>query len=282
MLVAPALLVLAFAVVAPILVSLLISLTDWSGLGQYQMVGVANYLRALNDPVVWRSFLNTLLLLAATLFVQHPLAFLVALMLEKLTPRGSRVLRSIFFIPSILTVVVTTKLWVYAFNPNYGLFSKLFHSLGLEDLSRVAWLADPQTALAALIVVMLWQGFGWAILFYYAALMTFPKELREAARMDGASGVQLVWRVMIPYLMPVINSIVIIAIIACLKTMETVFLATGGGPGDRTQFIANYLYQRAFVTNEFGYANSISVVFVVLALGMTVVTNRLAGQGHQE
>ncbi len=276
-LVAPALAIMGFAIVAPILVSLFFSLTDWMGFGAWNFVRLDNYRTIiLDDPVFWRSLLNALILMGSTIFIQHPAAFVVSIGLSRISASLSRSLRTILFIPSILTVVVTTKLWVYIYNPRYGLLSKFLRLIGQGELASRAWLSDPDTALGAVVFIMLWQGFGWAVLFYYSAIMTMPKELEEAATVDGASSFQVYSRIVIPYLMPIINSIIIIAIIASLKAMETVFLATKGGPGDLTQFIANYLYRKAFVTNEFGYANAVSVLFVLIALGMTLVTNRLA------
>jgi raffinose/stachyose/melibiose transport system permease protein len=172
---------------------------------------------------------------------------------------------------------VITKLWVNIFNPTYGLLNKMLKGLGLETLTT-AWLSNPSTALFAVIFIMIWYGFGWALLFYYSGLVTVPKDLEEAALIDGASPPQLYTRVVIPYILPVIQAVLIIDVISCLKQMEIVYLSTAGAPGDRTQFIANYLYIKAFTYSQYGYGNAISVLFVIVAVLLTILTRRLTWQ----
>jgi raffinose/stachyose/melibiose transport system permease protein len=146
--------------------------------------------------------------------------------------------------------------------------------LGLEMLTT-AWLSDPNTALFAVIFIMIWYGFGWALLFYYSGLVTVPKELEEAGIIDGASSMQLYTRVIIPYILPVIQAVLIIDVVSCLKQMEIVYLSTAGAPGDRTQFIANYLYIKAFTYSQYGYGNAIGVLFVIVAVLLTILTRRI-------
>ncbi len=186
-----------------------------------------------------------------------------------------------FFVPAVLSLVVITKMWVNILSPTYGLANKLLAALGLQSLTT-SWLTDVRTALWAVISIVIWQGFGWALMFYYSGLMTVPRELEEAAQIDGASGLQLYARVIVPYMMPVIQAVAIIGIISCLKQMEIVYLSTNGAPGDTTQFIANYVYIKAFTYSEYGYGNALSVVFVVIAVGLTLLTQRATTQVPEE
>jgi raffinose/stachyose/melibiose transport system permease protein len=149
----------------------------------------------------------------------------------------------------------------------------VLRAVGLEALA-ISWLSSPSTALWAVIWIILWQGFGWALLFYYAGLMTVPRELEEAARVDGATSTQIYRHVVIPYLAPVIAAVIVIDVISSMKQMELIYLTTAGGPGQLTQFISVYLYQKAFVAGEYGYGNALSVVFVVLSVGLTVIVQR--------
>jgi raffinose/stachyose/melibiose transport system permease protein len=271
---APALIVMLFAIVAPIALSAWFSLTNWSGFGKVNFLGLQNFRTILlTDLIFWRSLLNALALTAVTLLIQNPIAFFVAALIRKVPSQRSRIFRTIFFIPAVLSLVVVTKLWVNIFNPTYGLLNKLLAAVGLKFLST-SWLTNVHTALWAVIFIVIWQGFGWALLFYYSGLMTVPRELEEAAQIDGASGLQLYGRVIIPYLMPVIQAVAIIGIISCLKQMEIVYLSTNGAPGDSTQFIANYVYIKAFTYSQFGYGNALSVIFVVIAVTLTVLTQR--------
>jgi raffinose/stachyose/melibiose transport system permease protein len=270
LLVLPGLCIMLFAIAIPLVISLVLSFAKWGGFGKMSFIGLGNYARLVQDGVFWRSLYNVLMLILVTVFFQNVLAFLVASMLTKITEGVSRVLRTIYFIPATLSLVVVTKLWVNIFHPDYGILNKALRLLGLGD-AATAWLGNPNTALWAVIWIMIWQGFGWALLFFYGGLMTVPKELEEAAIVDGANKRQLYMNVVLPYMMPVLQSIIIIDVVSSLKQMEMVYLSTEGGPGNSSQFIALYLYQRAFKYSEYGYGNAISVLFVVIAVSLTLL-----------
>lgn len=263
-----------FAIGAPLLVSLYFSFMKWSGFGAIKFIGLQNYRELITqDGTFWKSLMNVGSLILVTVFIQNPVAFLIAAILTKLSEKTSRILRTIYFIPATLSLVVVTKLWVNIFNPTYGMLNKFFHSLGFQDVS-IAWLSDPRTALGAVIWIMIWQGFGWALLFYYSGLVTVPVELEEAAKVDGANRWQTFIHIIIPYLFPVIQSVIIIDVISSFKQMEMVYLSTEGGPGNYTQFLAVYLYQKAFKYSEYGYGNAISVLFVIIAVAFTIVIQK--------
>ena len=273
-LVTPAIAVIVFSIVAPIVLSVYFSLTNWSGLGPVHMVGLANFRKILfADPIFWRSLLNALLLAAVTLGVQNPVAFFVAALLTRISARRSRPFRTVFFIPSVLSLVVITKLWVNILSPTYGLLNKVLVGMGLKVLA-MPWLTNVHTAIWSVIFIVIWQGFGWALLFYFSGLMTVPRELEEAAQIDGASGLSLYGRGVIPYLLPVIQAVAVIGIVSCLKQMEIVYLSTNGAPGDTTQFIGNYVYIKYFMYSQYGYGNALSVLFVVIAVALTFVMQR--------
>ena len=273
-LVLPGLLIMLFAIAAPLVISLALSFVKWSGFGKMRFIGINNYIRLFTkDPLFFRSIWNVILLIIITICFQNVIAFLLADILLKTKDRYSRLLRTIYFIPATLSLVVVTKLWVHIFHPTYGLLNKLLTVIGLGSCTH-AWLAEPGTAIWAVIWIMIWQGFGWALLFFYSGLVTVPQELEEAAVVDGANKFQLYIHVVLPYMKPVLESIIVIDVISSLKQMEIVYLSTEGGPGNSTQFIAQYLYQRAFKYSEYGYGNAISVVFVILAIVLTVIIQR--------
>lgn len=280
-LVGPGVLIMIFAIVAPILLSIYYSFTDWSGFGKKTFIGLINYKEVLfNDPVFWRSLYNALILLLVTIFVQNVAAFILAAVLKKIQDKLSLFLRTLYFIPAILTVVVITKLWVNVLNPNFGLLNKILSAVGLETLQH-NWLSDPKTALGSVIFITVWHGFGWALLFYYSGLTTVPEELHEAAVVDGANAWQRYTSIIIPHMLPVIASVIIIDITACLKQMEIPMLATGGGPGNQTQFVAYHLYEQAFRFSRYGYGNAISVLFVIIALTLTILANKYLTRGEE-
>jgi len=239
-----------------------------------KFAGLNNYSRLMSDGLFWRSLFNVLLLIVVTVVFQNVFAFFLASVLTKFREGSSRLLRTIFFIPATLSLVVVTRLWVNIFHPSYGMLNKIIQLLGFKNF-EFAWLGNTDTAIWAVIWIIIWQGFGWAILFLYGGLMTVPKELEEAALVDGASKWQLNVHVILPYMLPVIQSIMIIVVISSLKQMEMIYLSTEGGPGGTTQFLAVYLYLRAFKYGEFGYGNAISVLFVVIAVLLTLLIQRI-------
>jgi len=272
-LVVPGLAVMVFSLVVPIGYSAYYSLTDWAGFGKFHMVGLQNYRQILTaDPVFWRALLNALILMVVTICIQNPVAFALAAVLAHLSARFSRVLRTVYFIPAVLSLVVITKLWVNIFNPTYGILNKTLNLIGIH--TTLSWLSNPQTALGSVLWIILWQGFGWALLFYYTGLMTVPREIEEAARVDGAGWFPAYTRVIIPFMFPVISAVLVIDVISSLRQMEMIFLSTDGGPGSLTQFVSVYLYQKAFIASEYGYGNALSVLFVAVAVGLTLVVQR--------
>ena len=274
-LVLPSVAVMVFAMLVPLGFSLYYSFTDWAGFGEFRQVGVENYVEiVLRDRVFWRSLWNTFLLIVATIVIQNPIAFALAAVLAHVSKKLSRFLRTIYFVPAVLSLVIVAKMWVSIFNPTYGILNKLLRSVGLDALAT-SWLSNPDTAIWAVIWIIVWQGFGWALLFYYAGLMTVPKEMEEAARVDGASWFQTYWLIVIPYLRPAIAAVIVIDVISSLKQMELIYLSTNGGPGTLTQFVSVYLYQKAFASGEYGYGNALSVLFVLLAVALTLLVQKL-------
>ena len=272
-LVLPGLLIMLFAIAIPVVISLMLSFFKWTGFGPMKFIGFDNYTRLIKDGLFWRSLYNVLLLILVTIFIQNVFAFFVASLLTKLSAKVSQVLRTIYFIPATLSLVVVTKLWVSIFHPTYGFLNKVINVLGFNEFA-LPWLANTKTAIWAVIWIMIWQGFGWALLFFYGGLITVPKELEEAAVVDGANKLQLHLHVILPNMMPVIQSIIIIDVISSLKQMEMIYLSTEGGPGGTSQFLAVYLYLRAFKYGEYGYGNAISVLFVLIAVCITVLIQR--------
>lgn len=274
-LVLPGLLVIIFSLVVPVGFAAYYSLTNWQGFGKFHFVGLENYRQILTaDPVFWRSLMNAFILMVVTIFIQNPAAFALAAVLSHITEKASRFFRTVLFVPAVLSLVVVAKLWVNIFNPTYGILNKVLVAVGLKSLA-FSWLSNPHTALGAVIWIIIWQGFGWALLFYYTGLMTVPKEIEEATRVDGAGWLQAYLRVIIPFMFPVISAVLVIDVISCLKQMEMIFLSTAGGPGMLTQFVSVYLYQKAFSAGQYGYGSTLSVLFVIVAVSVTLIVQRL-------
>lgn len=271
-LVLPGLLLFLFAILAPICLSVYYGFTDYSGMGTYQMIGIENYKTLMHDETFWTSLRNSLLLAIGFIFIQHPLALIVAAVLDKLRGRGENFFRCIYFIPNVISVAVIAYLWKFIYNPDFGLLNNIIKAFGGKG--DINWFSN-DTAIWSVLVVLIWHGFGWGMLIYYTGIKNIDPVLYEAAAIDGANQRTIFLRITLPLMKPVIQVNVTMAVISALKQMETVYLLTNGGPGNSTQFAANYLYQQAFKAFKYGYGNAIGVVFIIICLAATVVLNKI-------
>lgn len=271
-LVLPGLLLFLFAILAPICLSVYYGFTDYSGMGTYQMIGIENYKTLMHDEAFWTSLRNSLLLAIGFIFIQHPLALIVAAVLDKLRGRGENFFRCIYFIPNVISVAVIAYLWKFIYNPDFGLLNNIIKAFGGKG--DINWFSN-DTAIWSVLVVLIWHGFGWGMLIYYTGIKNIDPVLYEAAAIDGANQRTIFLHITLPLMKPVIQVNVTMAVISALKQMETVYLLTNGGPGNSTQFAANYLYQQAFKAFKYGYGNAIGVVFIIICLAATVVLNKI-------
>jgi len=270
-LVVPGLLTFVFAVLAPICLSVYYGFTEFSGLGTPRLIGFANYAEMLKDRILFTSLRNSLLLAAGFVFIQHPLAMLTAVILDKLGKRGEGVFRTVYFLPNVISVAIIAYLWRFIYNPSFGLLNNVIKMLGGEGNTN--WLGSGN-AIWSVLITLIWHGFGWGMLIYYTGIKNIDPTLYEAALIDGADNRQVFFRITLPQMKPVIEVNVTLALIAALKQMETVYLLTDGGPANETQFMANYLYKQAFRAYRYGYGNAISVVFVIVCVVATQMLNR--------
>lgn len=271
-LVLPGLLLFVFAILAPICLSVYYGFTDYSGMGTADFIGLANYKELLHDKAFAISLRNSLLLAIGFICVQHPLAMIVAAVLDKLGGKGENFFRCVYFIPNVISVAVIAYLWKFIYNPDFGLLNNIIKAFGGKG--DINWFST-DTAIWSVLIVLIWHGFGWGMLIYYTGIKNIDPTLYEAAAIDGASQTQTFLRITLPLMKPVIQVNVTMAVISALKQMETVYLLTNGGPGNSTQFAANYLYQQAFKAFKYGYGNAIGVVFIIICLIVTVLLNKI-------
>ena len=271
-LVLPGLLVFIFAILAPICLSVYYGFTDYSGMGQATFIGMENYKTLLHDNSFGRALLNSLLLAIGFICIQHPIAIVVAAVLDKLSGKAEGFFRCVYFIPNVISVAVIAYLWKFIYNPDFGLLNNVFKVFGYQG--KINWFSA-DNAIWSVLIVLIWHGFGWGMLIYYTGIKNIDPVLYEAAAIDGADWKTTFLRITLPLMKPVIQINVTMAIISALKQMETVYLLTNGGPGDATQFAANYLYQQAFKAFKYGYGNAIGVVFIIICILVTVGLNRI-------
>lgn len=271
-LVLPGLLLFFFAILAPICLSVYYGFTDYSGMGSLNFIGLENYKTLMTDKAFWTSLRNSLLLAIGFICIQHPLALITAAVLDKLGGRGENFFRCVYFIPNVISVAVIAYLWKFIYNPDFGLLNNIIKAFGGKG--DINWFSY-DNAIWSVLVVLIWHGFGWGMLIYYTGIKNIDPVLYEAAAIDGADQKTTFLRITLPLMKPVIQVNVTMAVISALKQMETVYLLTNGGPGNSTQFAANYLYQQAFKAFKYGYGNAIGVVFIIICLLTTVGLNKV-------
>ncbi|GAB3410838.1 carbohydrate ABC transporter permease [Flindersiella endophytica] len=262
---------LAF-VLYPFARSFYISLTQWPGFGQPRFVGLMNFQSMLDDPVFWQSLRTTLVFTVVSTILQTVLPMLLAILLAA-GWRGSVVFRTVFFMPQVVSLVVSGLLWQMMYDGNFGMINRFLSSIGLGGISH-NWLADPKTVLPAILLVSLWQSVGFFMLIYFAGLQGIDQTLYEAARVDGASKLQEIWSITVPMLRPVTAVVIALNVLGGVKVFELIFVMTGGGPNHASEVLGTYLYGLAFGSTAgaipaVGYATAVSVI--VFFLGMLAI-----------
>lgn len=256
-------------VVAPLLVSFYYSLTDWNGFNQnYNFVGLENFFKIGRDPLFANAIRNTVIWMAAAILLPSLGGLAIALALNGRGVAGN-IYKSLFYLPICLSLVVIGQVWIWMYHPDWGLINVTLKAAGLTNWTR-AWLADPQTALLAVIVAWAWQQTGLAMVIFLAGLTSVPKELTEAAEIDGATYWQSLRRVIIPLLLPATVIVMALAIINSLKSFDIVFVMTRGGPFHSSDTLAMFMYTESFRKYYMGYGSAISVVLFAISLVIIV------------
>lgn len=245
----------------PILFSVFLSLTEWNGMQAIQFNAPENYKILLQDSRFWNAFRVTLIITLVCTIVGTVGALILSVLLERLPDGIASILRVIFFLPSVTSVVVIAFVWRQLYNGDTGLLNGALNMVGLPGHE---WLKDPQLALPALIVMLIWAGLGWDSLIVTAGLRSIPDDLYDAAKVDGASGWDEFWHITLPLLQPTILFVTVTSIIFLWGMFAQPQLLTGGGPIRKTQTIAMYLYDTGFQYHKFGYASAIAVVLSLL------------------
>jgi len=259
----------------PIVQTIHLSLTKWSGFGAKAFVGVDNYTRMFDDPVAQHALIVTLIFTAATTIVQTGLGMVIAVLVNQVWRKVGIVVRTILFIPGIVSFVVSGVLWKLIYDPNVGTLNRLLGALGLESLQHT-WLADRATVLPAIIVVAIWGAIGMNMLIFFAGIQSIDPGLYEAAEVDGASPLQRFFYITVPSLRVVTGIVVSLGLLNGFKVFDIIFVMTGGGPNHATEVFGTYLYSLAFGSTsgslpQFGYASAFSVVVMLMCILAVVV-----------
>jgi raffinose/stachyose/melibiose transport system permease protein len=258
----PALLLFAFVVLIPSARGVYYAVTDWDGLDpNFAFVGLRNFTDLAGDGDARQAVWHTLLIAVAITVIQNGIGLLLALGVHTVIKTGN-VLRVLLFAPAVVTPIVTAYLWRNLLGPD-GAVNSLLNGVGLGSW-RQDWLGDPHLALWMIVLVVVWQFAGYSMVIFLAGLQSIPREIYEAAAIDGAGPVRRFWSIIRPLLAPAITINLMLSIIGGIKLFDQVYALTGGGPGHATDTISTLIYKDAFTLGEFGYSIALGVVLTVI------------------
>jgi glucose/mannose transport system permease protein len=274
----PSLILVGYFVYASIGWNVIVSVSDWRGLRpSYNIVGIAQYVALFHDPVFWVSLENNLLLIV--LFVPGSLfigLFLAILLNAKV--KAESTFRTIYLLPFALSFVITAALWAWMYNPSIGVLNTLLGTVGLEFL-KSGWSTDSSIAMYSIVLALIWQFSGYTMLVFLAGMRSIPESQVMAARVDGASGLNLYRRIIIPQLRFSALAAFVVLMVFALKAFDFIFILTGGGPGYATYVLPLMMYAETFSMTHFAYGAAIAtilfgIVMIVVLPYMYMTTRR--------
>ena len=267
---APAVAVMAVALLYPIGYMIYASFLDWSPsqrIAEADWVGLRNYVNLLADAAFRESFWVTLRFAALVVTVEMVLGVGLALLLDR-ELRGMTLLRTVFILPMMIAPIVVGLMWRYMYHPTVGSFNRLLKDLGLPP---APWLSDGDWAFASVVIADIWQWTPFIFILALAALQSLPRSAMEAARIDGATGWQMIWHIKLPLMLPVLIVTALLRLIDAFKVLEVILVMTNGGPGLSTEILALRISRTASEFQQLGYAAAMSNLLLILLLVLTVL-----------
>lgn len=232
---------------------------------EWQPAGVSNYTRAFADPVFWIALRNNLIIVLGSIVLQVGFGTVLAAMLDRGLPRAATIFRTIIFAPMVVSAVAVALIWQVILDPNVGALNTVIKAVGLTP-PTLGWLGDPSISIWVVLLIACWQYTGFMMVLILAGLQGIPKELYEAASLDGARGLKAFRHITLPSIRNVLIVAVLITTIGGFKVFDLIYATTQGGPANATQVLGTYIYLQAFNLGNMGYANAISVVLLMIAV----------------
>ncbi len=272
LLLAPAMIAILVIVIYPLIYSVYLSLTDFTlGMPMVSFVWFRNYLELLNDPIFKGSLLTTVELTTASVIFELLLGFGVALLLYRQF-KGQGLVRTITLMPMMVTPVVVGIVWLLLYQPSFSLLNYLLSLLGIQG---PLWLQSRPWALISIVIADVWHWSPFFMLLLSSGLLALPQEPLEAARVDGASNVQIFWYIMLPLLRPLIMIALLLRIIEVFKIFDKIYVMTEGGPGTFTEVLSFRVWKEAFMFRNFGYSAAMSYYMIIILSILAMVLFRL-------
>jgi ABC-type sugar transport system permease subunit len=255
----------------PLVFSLILVFNRWNIVTPMEWIGLKNFDRLIGDALFYRSLLNTLTFLVIHIPLQVVVALALALLLNT-GVRGRGLFRAIYFLPVVVSGVAVTILWQQIYSFDYGILNNLLHAAGLPS---VPWLVDPRVAMPSIAVMATWKNVGIYIVLFLVGLQNIPRELYEAANLDGASPFRQFRYITLPMLNPTVVVIVVLSTIGGFSLFIEPYVLTGGGPMQSTLSGMLYIYNQAFSFSHMGYAATLGFVYALVILGVVVLQRRV-------
>ena len=274
----PAFIVYSVIVMVPILVSIYYSCLDWNGIGKKTFVGLNNYIKLFGDSVFRQAFGNNIIYIIIVMVLQLGFGFSIAVLLTYLK-KGRGFIQTVYYIPSVITVIAISQLFTgfYSYEP-LGLFNIFRKMLGMEP---VAFLSEYKTVLWAVASVEGWQYIGIYMIIFYSALVSVSPDILEAARIDGATELQILVKIRVPAIANVIILSCILSLVGALRGFAAPMNMTKGGPNHRSEILATYMYKKAFTSRDYGYGSAIAVIIVILSIiGVLLISKYMDGENE--
>ncbi|MEU7867806.1 sugar ABC transporter permease [Dactylosporangium sp. NPDC049140] len=258
----------ALLTLVPVVVLFYLAFTDWNIFGVAEWVGTANFTQMWGDDSFWTALWNTVVYTVFHIPLTMGAALGLALLLNR-KMRGVAFFRTVAFFPYITSIVAVAQVWNMLFSPEFGPINALLRALGVDH--PPGWTVSSDWSMPAVIIVGTWREMGYYMLIFLAGLQTVPTQLYEAARIDGAGAWQRFWSVTLPCLRPTTFFVTVMLTIGSFKVFDLILLLTNGGPGQSTLVLSQYIFQKGFGENQFGYASAISIVLFVICFLITAV-----------
>lgn len=277
----PGLLFYILAVFYPIEESLRLSFMDWGGIGEKTFVGFQNYLDMFHDKVFYESFFNNLIYLVIVVVMQLGIGLLFAILLTYMTKRVTFV-KTLYYVPCIITTVAIAQLFrsMYATEP-MGLLNQFLQAVGLDQFVT-SWLANIHTALGAVSFPEGWRFTGMYMVIFYAALVSLDPSIYEAAKVDGASELQILFRIKIPLIKDIFLLTLTMCLTGALRGFDIPFLLTNGGPGNTTELLSTYMYKKAFSSNQYGYGSTVAVFIILESILVVFILRKIFSEKEKK
>lgn len=270
----PAVLFSLVYLIIPIPLSAYYSFFEWNGIGAMEFLGLDNWFELFSDPIFWSSMGNNFKLVAISLIFQIPIGLFLAVLLTRKI-KGASFFKTIFFVPMLISSIAVALLWRYMYDPTFGLINGFLNAVGLEQLA-LNWLGDSNIAFYSASAPIQWRFIPLYMIIFMAGISNIPKQLYEAAEIDGANNLQTFFYVTLPMLRSTVVNASVLIIVGSLKYFAMIFALTGGGPNHASEVMATYLYSKSFTEMNMGYGSTISVALFLIALIVSVVFLRFS------